>query len=98
LWETNDIRQQCPGIGDDTLHAPLPFYSSPAFIASDPPAVSDDTQIDLVFVDFIEKQLLGLVNSLQSSKNYTAADVQPYSPYLMNQVLGVYAQQAWNTA
>jgi len=84
-------------MGDDTLHAPLPFYSSPAFIASDPPQVSDETEIDLVFVDFIEQQLLGILNTLQSSKNYTAEDVQPYSPYLMNQVLGVYAQQAWNT-
>ena len=41
---------------DDILHAPLPFYSSPAFIAPDPPQVSDEKKVDSLFVDFIEHQ------------------------------------------
>ncbi|CAL1711447.1 unnamed protein product [Somion occarium] len=86
----------CPGVGDDVLHAPLPFFSVPDFIASDPPAVSDDTPIDLVFVDFIQSQLLEILNSLQTTKTFTAADAQPYSDVLGNAVLGVFAQKAWN--
>jgi len=86
----------CPGVGDDVLHTPLPFYEVPDFIGSNPPNVSDDSPIDLVFIDFIESQLLELLNSLQSGKVYTTADVQKYSPFLANQVLGVYAEMAWN--
>jgi hypothetical protein len=78
------------------LHAPLPYFNTPDFIGSTPPNVSNDTQIDLVFVDFIEEQLLGIVNSLQTKVNYTTADVQPYSPILANEVLGVFAQASWN--
>ena len=88
--------QSCPGIGDDTLHAPLPFNKVPDFIGSIPPQVSTDAPIDLVFVDFIETQLLQILNSIQTTKNYTTADVQTYSPLLTNQVFGVYAQKAWN--
>ena len=86
----------CPGAGDDTLHAPLPFYGSPDFIASNPPNVTDETPIDLVFVDFIEDQLLGVLNTVQSARNYTEADVQSYTPILANAVLGLYAQKVWN--
>ncbi|KAF9463557.1 Metallo-dependent phosphatase-like protein [Collybia nuda] len=86
----------CPGVGDDTPHAPLPFNRAPAFVGSAPPDVADDTPIDLVFVDFISSQLLTILNGLQSAKTYTAADVQPYSPLLANEVFGVYAQEKWN--
>lgn len=61
-----------------------------------PPAVSDATPIDLVFVDFIEAQLLGILNTIQTAKNYTSADVQTYSSVLSNTALGVYAQAKWN--
>ena len=58
--------------------------------------MSDDTPIDLVFVDFIQAQLLQILNSVQTSKNYTAGDVKTYSPILANAALGLYAQDAWN--
>jgi len=58
--------------------------------------VSAETPIDLVFVDFMETQLLEVLNSVQTTKNYTTADVQTYSPISTNQVFGVYAQKAWN--
>jgi hypothetical protein len=74
----------------------LPYYSIPDFIGSNSPNVTDDTPIDLVFVDFIETQLLGILNGLQSEKNYTTTDVSMYSPTLSNVVLGLYAQAAWN--
>ncbi|KAH9855907.1 Metallo-dependent phosphatase-like protein [Lenzites betulinus] len=86
----------CPGVGDDTLHAPLPFFSSPDFIGSTPPNVTDDTPVDLVFVDFIETQLIQTVNSLQTAKTYTTADVKSYTDVLSNAVLGLYAEKFWN--
>lgn len=77
-------------------HVPLPFFSVPDFIGSIPPNVSSDAPIDLVFVDFISSQLLEILNSIQTSKKYTQADVQSYSPILGNEALGLYAQAAWN--
>jgi hypothetical protein len=88
--------QACPGIGDDILHAPLPFNSLPDFISSAPPSVPDNAPIDLVFLDFFQTQLLAVLNSVQSTKNFTSSDVGLYSPVLSNQVLGLYAQKAWN--
>lgn len=86
----------CPGAGDDTLHMALPYYSVPDFIGSNPPNVTNDTPVDLVFVDFIEAQLLGILNILQNAVNYTTADVLLYSPTLANVALGLYAQAEWN--
>lgn len=94
------ITQACPGVGDDIEHEALPFFSTPDFIGSDPPknlTADSVAPIDLVFVDFIETQLLGILNSVANgTRNFTRDDVQPYSPILANEVLGVFAQQAWN--
>lgn len=90
------ILQSCPGVGDDIPHAPLPFFSFPDFIASGVPSVASDTPIDLIFVDFIQDQLLNVLNSVQKDRVFSADDVQVYSPLLTNQVFGVYAQEAWN--
>ncbi|KAJ7913903.1 Metallo-dependent phosphatase-like protein [Mycena leptocephala] len=86
----------CPGVGDDIPHTPLPFFSSPDFIASASPDVADDVPIDLVFVDFIESQLLEVLKSVQTDKVYTSADVSLYTDVLSNEALGLYAQQVWN--
>ncbi|KIK61123.1 hypothetical protein GYMLUDRAFT_43221 [Collybiopsis luxurians FD-317 M1] len=86
----------CPGIGDDTLHAPLASYDIPDFIASDTPSLSNDTLIDLIFVDYIQDQLLEILNQIQSEKTYSDADVDSYTDVLSNAVLGIYAQHAWN--
>lgn len=86
----------CLGVGDDIPHTPLPFYSTPEYAASDPPAVSDDTLIDLVFDNFFEPQLLTVLNGVQSNKNYTTADVATYSPTLINAMFGQFAQAKWN--
>lgn len=83
-------------MGDDTLHTPLPFFESPDFIGSTPPPGANDTTIDLVFVDFIASQLLEVLNGLQTDKTYTNADVQSYSPILLDAVLGVFAEAQWN--
>lgn len=84
-------------MGDDIAHEPLPFHSIPDFIVSDPPTnVKDTDPIDLVFVDFFEAQLLTTLNTLQKERNFTASDVSRYSELLLDQVLGVFAQSAWN--
>lgn len=57
---------------------------------------SEDTPIDLVFVDFISDQLLQILNSIQNTTVFTNSDVSTYSPILANAALGLYAQAAWN--
>ncbi|KAJ3537869.1 hypothetical protein NM688_g6603 [Phlebia brevispora] len=88
----------CPSVL--VIHSPTilfqPFFDSPDFISSNPPDVSDDTPIDLVFINFIEDQLLETLNSVQSDKVYTDADVLSYTPISANEVLGLFAQQDWN--
>jgi len=86
----------CPDLGDDILHTPVPFFGSPDYISSAPPTGSDDLAIDLVFVDFIGSLVLGVLNGLQTAKNYTTADVLPYTGTLLNEVLGVFAMAEWN--
>ncbi|KAI6029165.1 Metallo-dependent phosphatase-like protein [Pisolithus microcarpus] len=86
----------CPGAGDDTLHTLPPSYDIPDYMASSPPNVTDDTPIDLVFVDFIETPVLTILNELQSKKTYSKDDVSPYSPVMSNQAFGLYAQVYWN--
>ncbi|KAI6029162.1 Metallo-dependent phosphatase-like protein [Pisolithus microcarpus] len=86
----------CPGAGDDTLHTAVPYYSSPDYIGSAIPNVTDDTPVDLVFINFIVSDVIEVLNTLQSAKNYTDSDASLYSPVLANQVLGLYAQVEWN--
>jgi 2',3'-cyclic-nucleotide 2'-phosphodiesterase (5'-nucleotidase family) len=92
-------QDSCPGVGDDTLHTPLTIFDSPEFISSDPPTgnnITNDTLIDFVFVDFVQDDVLAILNSMHPDKNLTADDTQLYSDILSNAVLGVFAQEAWN--
>ncbi|KAJ7921958.1 Metallo-dependent phosphatase-like protein [Mycena leptocephala] len=87
----------CPGVGDDTPHAPLEFHSLPNFIASAAPiGLAVDAPIDLVFVDFLEKQLIGILNGLQKDKVYTTVESGrvKYTNVLATEALGIYAQQS----
>ncbi|KAJ3865100.1 Metallo-dependent phosphatase-like protein [Lentinula novae-zelandiae] len=86
----------CPGVGDDTVHAPLASFDIPDFIGSDTPSLSNDSLVDLVFVDFIQEQLLEILNEVQNATTYTDSDVASYTDVLSNVVLGLYAQHAWN--
>ncbi|KAH7883398.1 5'-nucleotidase, partial [Phlebopus sp. FC_14] len=90
------ILQSCPGAGDDTLHINLPYYDPPQYMGSNPPNVTDDTPIDLVFLTFIEDAVLGALNQLQSARNYTRADVKVYNDVLTNEMFGLYAEMNWN--
>ncbi|KAG9312320.1 Metallo-dependent phosphatase-like protein [Chiua virens] len=86
----------CPDAGDDTVHTPMQVHRMPKYIASNPPSVDDSTSIDLVFVEFIQSEVLSALNGAQSETTYTSADVSVYSSTLANEVLGVYAQAQWN--
>ncbi|KAF8589377.1 hypothetical protein K439DRAFT_1628820 [Ramaria rubella] len=89
----------CPGVGDDTPHTPLPSFSTPDYIGSPAPSVNDSTPIDLVFINFIQSDVLHVVNSLLSgsgSPSLTSADVGSYSNLLVDEVFGLYAQAKWN--
>ncbi|KAJ7881531.1 hypothetical protein B0H14DRAFT_3433904 [Mycena olivaceomarginata] len=57
---------------------------------------ADDALIDLVFVDFIETQLIGIPSGLQSENVYTTADVAKYTSLPASEALGIYAEQVWN--
>lgn len=56
--------------------------------------MADNATIDLVFLDYILPRVLDALNSAQHSKNYTKDDTKPYSPFLTNEILGLYAQGA----
>lgn len=74
-----------------------PFFSTPDFIGTDAPSgLANDAPVDLVFVDFIQSDLLDILNSLQTDKTYAKADVLPYTDVLATAVLGSYAEKYWN--
>jgi hypothetical protein len=83
-------------LGDDTPHTPVPYFDSPDYISSTPPSGSDDLATDLVFVDFIGGLVLKALNGLQTTKNYTTADISPYTGTRLDEVLGVFASAKWN--
>ncbi|KAG8739790.1 hypothetical protein FRC10_005173 [Ceratobasidium sp. 414] len=100
-YVTTDDPQSCPGVGDDTLHSPIPYYNSPGYIASAlPSGLADDTLVDLVFLDFFEADVLSIVNTLStgSGKAYSTSDVKQYGSgdLLTNTVYGIFAKAAWN--
>lgn len=85
----------CPGIGDDTLHIPIPFYGSPAYIGSPlPTGLAANNPMDLIFLNFFKAQVLNIVNSLQSAK-YTASDVLPCGGAQTNTVFGIFPEAKW---
>ncbi|KAF5375572.1 hypothetical protein D9615_009216 [Tricholomella constricta] len=86
----------CPGDGDDTVHKALAQYNLPHYISSKPPNVSEQTPIDLVFINFIEPRVIASLNSIQKVKVYSSADAHQYSPVVLNQALGYYAIGHWN--
>ncbi|KAL0076793.1 nucleoside phosphatase family-domain-containing protein [Phycomyces blakesleeanus] len=50
--------------GDDTKHSQIPYYDSTTYVASPLPTGSDDTLIDLVFLDFFVPQMKTILKTL----------------------------------
>ncbi|KAG2336182.1 hypothetical protein BDR05DRAFT_897092, partial [Suillus weaverae] len=61
-----------------------------------PPNVMADMIIVVVFLNYLGKDIIGILNSLQKDKNYTMGDVSSHSPMLTSDILGLYAQAMWN--
>ncbi|KAG5929451.1 hypothetical protein E4U53_002450 [Claviceps sorghi] len=81
--------------GDDTAHTAIPSYPIPAYWearASFPPDGSTPTKVDVIFFDFIAKQVLQGLGA-----GYTADMVQPYinSTFSSQDVLLPYVREAW---
>jgi len=88
----------CPGVGDDTPHEPLLVYLIPDFVASRATDVGGDHDalIDLIFINFIEVQVIRMLNDVQMACVCSRADTSVYSAVRSNEVLGLYAEVAWN--
>ncbi|KAH9935238.1 Metallo-dependent phosphatase-like protein [Epithele typhae] len=87
----------CPGVGDDILHSPLAVYDFPDFVGTPAPdGLADDAPVDLVFTDFIGAQVVETLNAVQSAVVFAQGDIRPYTPTLINAVLGIYAERYWS--
>ncbi|KAJ7812494.1 hypothetical protein B0H14DRAFT_3752451 [Mycena olivaceomarginata] len=105
---TRWLRRSCGARGIRDPHACAASATTPARAARVPrfPGLhricrtyrdfADDALIDLVFVDFIETQLIGIPSGLQSENVYTTADVAKYTSVPASEALGIYAEQVWN--
>jgi len=93
-------QDQCPGLGDDVPHQPLPAFDQPDYIGTVLPPAAD--KVDVVFFSFITKFSLAALNSLaarsDSSRRYTIKDVRKYTEIESNQVLGLYALDKWHAS
>ena len=49
-----------------------------------------------MFVNFIDDQIVETLNSITGEEKFSVDDLASYSPVLTNELLGFYAQLAWN--
>ncbi|WFD35092.1 hypothetical protein MCUN1_001941 [Malassezia cuniculi] len=86
----------CPGQGDDTVHTPIPFSGEqPDYVAAEPSGISDDALVNVVFVDFILKPLVRLLNQADASRAYTAEDAKQWGNISTQWLYPLYAKHAW---
>lgn len=89
----------CPGQGDDTRHTPVPYSSyQPDYVAAEPtPTPADDTRVDVVFVDFIARPIVELLNQWDLERTYSVEDdAKVWSNVSTQWLYPLYAQQAWH--
>ena len=60
------------------------------------PDIPDGATLDLVFNHFCSPDVLRALNAIDGEKVYTHSDLEKYSPVLLSQVWGIYAQGNWN--
>ncbi|KAG1225039.1 hypothetical protein G6F35_003645 [Rhizopus arrhizus] len=71
--------------GDDTPHSAIPFYDSPAYVGSDLPTnVDDSTLIDIVYLDFFDSQLRGILKNLTGTSWTANTTYSPYTNFMSN--------------
>ena len=83
--------------GDDTVHSAIPHYRTPNDFQANgsfPTNGSLPARVDLVFLDFIARDVLNALRGVGA--NYSTADVSYYLPktFTTNSYLPLYAQQA----
>jgi hypothetical protein len=81
--------------GDDTLHAPISFYTVPNCLQSALafPAKGDPDTVDLVFVDFIQPWILLALRFL--GQTYNASDVQSYTDETLTDLMADWIKGHW---
>jgi hypothetical protein len=84
--------------GDDTIHMPLPYYPQPnVFLAnaSFPSNGGTPQLVDFVFVDFLEKKVLEVLN--RAGAPYGNEHVEDYLSkiFTTNSYLPEYAKRFW---
>lgn len=84
--------------GDDTPHSNIPFFRQPNNLqanASFPADGSQPQKVDLIFLDFIAKDVVAALNKAGGS--YKFEDVTYYVPkeFTTNSYLPAYAKIAW---
>ena len=84
--------------GDDTVHAVIPYNMQPHDLqanASFPADGSLPETVDLVFLDFISKNVLEALK--QTGLAYKSSDIQYFLPptFTTNSYLPIYAKAKW---
>lgn len=90
-------KDQCPGEGDDTVHTAIPYASVPDYVQSPVTGgnVGADDKVDVIFLDFIAKNVVRILNNVQKDKTYALSDVSPYNQYTTQDIYPLYAEQVW---
>lgn len=89
-------KDECPGDGDDTVHIAIPYASVPDYVQSPVTGnVTADDKVDVIFLDFIAKNVVRILNGLQTEKSYSLSDVAPYNQYTTQDIYPLYAEQIW---
>ncbi|KAK0544959.1 hypothetical protein OC845_005335 [Tilletia horrida] len=85
--------------GDDTVHTAIPYVAQPDYVASpltgNTTAVDPTTPVDVVFVDFIEPNVITILNGLQTNVKYDTSMVQPYNSLTTQDLYPLFAQAKW---
>jgi len=88
----------CSGLGDDTVHTPIPYSDEqPDYIAAQPvPLPSGDyDHVDVIFADFIAQSILSLLNTYDARRHYTMADVSVWGNATTESLYSSFAQLHW---
>ncbi|KAF7729993.1 hypothetical protein EC973_003406 [Apophysomyces ossiformis] len=81
--------------GDDTKHSPIPYYKTPWFFASSLPTnATDDTLLDLVFLEFSHNQMVSIMHDL-TGKNWTVEAQYGNPEVTTSSMYEIYAKKYW---
>ena len=89
---------QCAGPGDDTVHSPIPFFpNQPEYVASNPDPLpdSDDEAVDVVFVDFMRKLIVELLNRYDGTARYELDQLKRWGDVTTQTLYPRFAELEW---